>query len=118
MRDDLLPIARKVFQTMRDTVPVITSLPEINFRPINLMSLGLFYQGLTELYTSGNLSRQSYAEAYGYDLMSEFEKREDEKEVIKEMGLEEFAPVPHSNEPNTGGQTNKTTKKTTNTGTK
>lgn len=118
MREDLLPIARKVFQTMRDEVPVITSLPSVEFRPINLMSLGLFYQGLTELYASGNLSRQSYAEAYGYDLRTEFEKRGNEKELLDELGLEEFAPVPHSNEPNTGGQTKKTTTKTTNTGTK
>jgi hypothetical protein len=106
MREKLLPIVKTVYTEMQARNRVITALPEIKFKPINLMSLKVFYEGLAELYASGNLSRQSYAEAYGYDLQSELQKREEEQEVIEEMGLQEFAPVPHSNEP---GQTGKTT---------
>jgi hypothetical protein len=103
MRAALLPIIQKVYYEMRDRNDVVTSIPDLKFRPINLMSMQLFYTGLKDLYDSGNISRGAYDEAYGYDLRSEILKRKDEKDLIKETGVEEFAPVPHSNVPGQGG---------------
>ena len=103
MRRKLLPIANKIFTEMRRYNRVIKSLPVLKFKPINLMSMGLFYSGLVDLYQSGNLSRTDYAEAFGYDWLDQQEKRSDEQQVIEEMEVPEFAPVPHSNEPGRGG---------------
>ncbi len=109
LQRQLLPIAEKVFMEMRKYNKVMTTYPVVKFKPINLMSLQLFYDGLASMYESGNLSRADYNEAYGYDFTETQEKRADENELMKELGVEEFAPVPHSNEPTTPGQ--KTTPK-------
>lgn len=111
MRTNLLPIVRKVFAEMRHMNNNISTYPTVKFQPINLMSLRLFYEGLDKLYESGNLSRESYAEAYGYDLLTEYEKQQINEEVRKEMKLPEFAPVPHSNEPGGAPAGNKNSKK-------
>jgi hypothetical protein len=63
------------------------------------MSLRLFYEGLDKLYASGNLAREEYAEAYGYDLLTSFEKQKANEELREEMDLPEFAPVPFSEKP-------------------
>jgi len=99
MRNKLLPIAKKVFAEMRNRNTGISNYPNVKFRPINLMSLRLFYEGLDKLYASGNLAREEYAEAYGYDLLTSFEKQKANEELREEMDLPEFAPVPFSEKP-------------------
>ena len=111
MRNMLLPIIKKIFTEMKNVNRVMTIVPNIKFKPINLIGLKTFYEGLDSLYMSGNLSRYSYTEAYGYDLTTELDHRAVEKELIEDKGLEEFAPVPHSNEPKTGGTTAPKSKK-------
>lgn len=107
IRDQLLPIVNFIFYNMEKYNETIVRVPEdIKFKPINLMSLQLFFEGLQSLYESGNISRQSFAEAFGYDFNDEIDKRIDEQETIEESGLQEFAPVPHSNMP--GQQQNQT----------
>lgn len=110
LQRQLLPIAELVFKEMKKYNKVMTTYPVIKFKPINLMSLQLFYDGLATMYESGNLSRSDYSEAYGYDFVETQEKRADENELMSKLGVEEFAPVPHSNEPTTPGQTTKPTK--------
>lgn len=107
LQRQLLPIAELVFKEMKKYNKIMTTYPIVKFKPINLMSLQLFYEGLTSMYESGNLSRSDYSEAYGYDFVETQEKRADENKLMKELGVEEFAPVPHSNEPTTPGQTTK-----------
>ena len=99
LQRQLLPIAELVFSEMRRYNRVITNLPKVSFQPINLMSLQLFYEGLQVLYETGNLSRQSYTNAYGYDFRTEMQLREENEEVMKEMDLDPVAP---SNVPGAG----------------
>jgi hypothetical protein len=100
IRRKLLPIVSHIFREMRSKNPdILKNYPEYKFQPINLMSLSLFFTGIKELYSSGNLSRKSYTEAYGFDFQSEITSRSEEKDMLKELGLDEFAPLPHSNVP-------------------
>jgi hypothetical protein len=93
MRQQLIPIVKTIFEAVKDKNKVILNIPEIKFKPINLMSLRLFYEGLTSLYDSGNLSRTSYMEAYGYDITEEANSMEKEKELLKERNIEEIPPA-------------------------
>jgi len=85
---------------MRKYNSVLTTYPVVKFKPINLMSLQLFYDGLASMYESGNLSRTDYSEAYGYDFLDTQEKRAKEDEIMKELDVEPVAP---SNVPGAGG---------------
>ncbi len=106
MRNALLPIVRTIYREMRNNNRSITLVPDIiKWRPINLMSMSLFFKGLTELYNSGNLSRQSYDEAYGFELTTELENRVMEKDLFEEMGLEDVAPSNLPGAPNSGRPT-------------
>ena len=64
----------------------------------------LFFEGLKELYESGNLSRTSYDEAYGYNLNTELEKRVEENQTLDDLELDPVAPSnkPGANQP--GGE--------------
>ncbi len=97
----LLPIAQKVFFEMRRYNRVISSVPRISFKPINLMSLQLFYDGLQALYESGNLSRASYTKSYGFNYRTEMLQRAENEELIEELDLDPVAPsnVPGAGEP-------------------
>jgi hypothetical protein len=101
----LLPIAEKVFLEMRRYNRVIGSIPRVSFKPINLMSLQLFYDGLQTLYESGNLSRASYDKAYGFDYRTEMMQRAENEELIEELDLDPVAPsnVPGAGEPGRPG---------------
>lgn len=74
----------------------------IRFEEINLHEFTSFVTGLSELYNSGNLSRESYSKYFGYDINEELNKRADENAMLKEMGLTEFGPVPFSPAPAIG----------------
>lgn len=99
IQKQLLPIAEKLYLEMQRNNKVISQYPKIKFNPITVMSLSLLYEGIAELYNTGNISRRAYAEAYGYDIRVEFEQRKEEADVIEELGISEFAPVPFSEEP-------------------
>ena len=75
----------------------------LKFAPINLVSFGELVEGLTKLYETGNLSRDSYADAFGYDIEEEFRLKKEEKATMKKMGLDEFPQQPFSPPPNQGG---------------
>jgi hypothetical protein len=106
LQRQLLPIAKKVFMEMRNFNSVMTTYPFVKFKPINLMSLQLFYEGLSSMYESGNLSRSDYNEAYGFDFRDTQEKRAAEVELMDELGVEDVAP---SNVPGAGTSTTKPT---------
>jgi len=101
LQRQLLPIAEKVLLEMRRYNKVMTTYPIVKFKPINLMSLQLFYDGLTAMYESGNLSRTDYNEAYGYDFLETQEKRAKEEELMKKLGVDPVAPsnVPGAGQP-------------------
>lgn len=98
MREAIFPIVKSII----DTIVVenkLGGLPDIQFKPINMMAVTQFVTGLIELYNSGNISRESFDAAFGFDVYEELSKRADENTRIKELDLEEFAPVPFSNQP-------------------
>lgn len=86
----------------------LKSTPEISFMPIQLAEFGVFIKAITELYTSGNLSRESYASLFGFNIKDELLKRSEENKLLKEYKLDDFAPLPHSNAPNNNDPTKKT----------
>jgi hypothetical protein len=63
------------------------------------MAMSDFVAGIAELYNTGNLSREDYDAAFGYSFYEQVEKRVEEKEIMDEKNLDEFAPVPHSPQP-------------------
>lgn len=77
---------------------------DIRFEDINLREFDKYSTALSELYKSGNLSRDSYASFFGFNIHEEFKKRADENDELEELGLTEFGPVPFSPEPNTPGE--------------
>lgn len=103
----LLPLAKKVFSGLSEYNTEVSNIPEVEFKPISLMSLQIFYDGLKNLYDTGNLSRQDYAEAYGYELDDQLAKRKEADDLMKELKLEAFAPTPHSNAPGSPGRPTK-----------
>ena len=72
---------------------------ELRFLPINLNSFKYFVEALVKLYETANISRTSFAQAFGYNLDDEFELKKEEQEMIDSMGLEEFSPAPYSPQP-------------------
>lgn len=94
MRDSLMPIVEKVFYEVREQNNLISQLPDIEFKPINLLGLRLFFEGVQKLYETGNLSRTSFAESYGFNLSEELEKRQEEEQKLKSMGLDDTTPAP------------------------
>lgn len=113
LRSQLQPIIRAICYNIYKFNSKIKTIPEFVFKPISLMSLRLFYEGLNELYNTGNLSRKSYAEAYGFDLVGELEQRSEEQELFDILDIEEVAPsnVPGANAPAAPPVTKTKTKK-------
>jgi hypothetical protein len=99
LRRALLPIINTVYFELAKNNESINNVPVIEFKPINLMSMQLFFEGIKGLYETGNLSREDYSKAYGYILDEQLDKREHEDEKFKARSLQPFQPVPHSNEP-------------------
>lgn len=100
IRDSLLPIVKHIFREMQDHNRIIEEYPIIKFKPLNLMSMSIFFEGLAALYEAGNLSRESHMEAFGYDFTTEQNKRKTNEEYMKELGVEPVAP---SNKPGAVG---------------
>lgn len=102
MQSKILTIIRDIVQNVSDKNN-LPSAPEVRFSPIALHSFKNFVDGLRNLYDTGNLSRRSYDDAFGYNIDEELRQRADEQDTIKELKLEEFAPKPFSPQPNTPG---------------
>lgn len=91
----------------------LSEYPNIRFEPISLHNFADFITGLRNLYDTGNLSRTTFAGAFGYNFSEEAQQLEKDKKLMKSYGLEEFAPRPFSPQP--GGQTNEKPKGKTST---
>ena len=98
IRDDLYIIVEEIFHQIVERNG-FRGKPVIQFSKINLHDFLKFFDVLIQLYQTGNISRQTLVEQFGYDLNDEFDKRKDESEKLTKMGIQEFAPVPHSTTP-------------------
>lgn len=108
---------KKISKILQSVVKEVARLngfknyPQIRFSNINLHVFSDFVQGMNSLYESGSLSRTSYVEAFGYKLQEELVKLKEEKDMYKEYGLDEMAPLPYSPQPQSNNpqpQQNKT----------
>jgi len=77
----------------------LKTFPGTRFKPINLHSFSNFVEGMTSLYQTGNISRTSYTEAFGYNLEEELKTKSEENELMKELGVDEFPAQPFSPQP-------------------
>ena len=87
-----------------------SDFPEVTFRQLNLHEFASFVEALSKLYDTGNLSRASFAEIFGYRWKEEMKLREGEEKLMKELDLPEFQPQPHSQDPQQGGSPSPTKK--------
>lgn len=81
----------------------LKGMPEVSFKPVNLYALNDFVAMIKMLYDSGNLSRHTMTDSFGFDWNEEIEKKDDENTLMKEKQIGEFAPAPFSPQPNVPG---------------
>ncbi len=72
---------------------------KIRFTPLNLNDFRSFSEAIIRLYETGNISRTSFAKAFGYNLEDELELKVKEESAIKELDIPAFAPTPYSKLP-------------------
>lgn len=100
---------KKILQVIKEVVRRVAeennlkTAPEVKFKPLTLFDHGTLLQSLSDLYGAGNISRTTYASTLGYDWDDETALRKEEKDKLEELGLDEFAPKPFSNQPGQGG---------------
>jgi hypothetical protein len=99
----------KLLMVLKDIVYQISDrnklkdVPEVKFKKVNLYAVADFLQIMTALYDTGNISRETYDEAFGFDFIAEMDIKEDEQKLLEEKKLGEFAPQAFSPMPNTPG---------------
>lgn len=72
------------------------SVPEIQFKAINLTKFADFLQYLSKLYETSAISRTTLGNEFGYNFKAEVDLLGEEKELLKEKGLSEFGATPNS----------------------
>ena len=77
----------------------LKDFPKIKFNKINLNALEMFARAMSSLYDTGNLSRTSYLNEFGYNFEEEMNRRMKEQELMEDLGLSDFAPMPYSPQP-------------------
>jgi hypothetical protein len=105
MQRKLLIILRGIIKNIVEENK-LSDTPVVSFKPISIISFKAFIEGLRNLYDTGNLSRATYAGSLGYNLDEELRLRAEEKDKIKELGIEDFAIRPFTNQPGQPGVTN------------
>jgi hypothetical protein len=78
--------------------------PVVSFMPINLTAFKEYFDALSLLYNTGNVSRETYANALGIKWEDEMYKKSDENDLLKEKELGEFAPQAFSPQPGVPGE--------------
>ncbi|MEM0374082.1 MAG: hypothetical protein QXO96_05985, partial [Sulfolobales archaeon] len=93
-----------IIQTILDQVTEyngFTDYAEVYFKPMNLKDFVKFFDVLYKLYETGSISRKTLVDYIGLDLDKELENKVSEKDMYTKLGLDEYAPLPHSNTPDT-----------------
>lgn len=102
MQEDILKILSSIIKGTAEQNG-LTDFPSVRFEPISLRKFADFIAGLRNLYDTGNLSRTTFAGAFGYKFDEEAQQLKKDKEIMKEYGLDEFAPKPYSPQPKSSG---------------
>jgi hypothetical protein len=98
MRKNILKIIKAiVYETAK--LNNFKGLPVVSFENMNLHSFRDFVAGMTMLYDTKNISRTSVSAAFGYKWEEEVKQMAEEKKVMDELGIDEFAAKPYSPAP-------------------
>jgi hypothetical protein len=100
-RNKILGVLRQVVYDI-STKNNLTSVPEIEFKPINLFDFATYLSALQVLLDTGSLSRTSLAKVFGYSFEDELELRSEEQKALEASGVPEFQPTPNSRAPEIG----------------
>lgn len=80
----------------------------LRFKSINLRNFTDMVTAFGKLYDTGNLSRGSFDEAFGFEIEDELNKRKDENALLKELDLPEFNSQPFTPQAQTPSGNNST----------
>jgi hypothetical protein len=83
----------------------LSEVPRTRFEKINLHAFDKFVSGMVSLYNTGNISRETFSGAFGFNWEEEVKRRVNEQQTLKDNQLGEFAPQPFSPKPTIPGQT-------------
>lgn len=95
----LLPLVEYIIDEVIEENKLGGIPSKISFGDINLNDFNEYLEALAKLYESGNLSREAFATALGFNITEELNKRKEENDLLEKLGLEEFGPVPFSTSP-------------------
>jgi hypothetical protein len=93
---------RKVLEVIKEICMEVSkrngfkSVPDVQFRAINLHKFTEILQGLTKLYDVAGISRTSFGKELGFDFTTEVDLMEEEMNTLREKSLPEFGPTPNS----------------------
>lgn len=102
MQRQLLPVVEWILQDIAANNG-LKNYPKPRFSNINLHAFTDFVGAMTSLYNSGNISRTSYAQSFGFNWEEEMAKKEEEQELMDELDLPEFSQLPFSPQPGQQG---------------
>lgn len=108
MQKDLITIADGIVKEI-SVMNGFKNIPTIRFSKINISTFKNFVEAMNSLYETGNISRTSYDDAFGYNWEDEVDRKEFENKELEKRGLEEFSPMPFSNQPKNPKQKEKPT---------
>jgi len=103
MQKKLLPIAQAIMVETANSNN-LRDYPVISFEPVNLHAFATFVQAMISLYNTGNISRTTLDELFGFRWEDEMELKVDEQKIMEESDLPEFSPQPFSPQPGAGNQ--------------
>lgn len=78
--------------------------PEVSFEPLHLVEFKVFVDAISKLYDTGNLSRESFADIFGFTWEDEMDQKKKEQDILVASKLPEFAPQAFSPQPGGGTQ--------------
>ena len=113
IRKKLIRIVRNIFNTIASSNGFL-EIPKVDFNPINFVGFKDYIAGLNKLYESGNMSRTEYADVFGINFEDSMRTLTLDNNLIEELGLTEFAPLPNSREPLNVEKGNKSEEKSEN----
>jgi hypothetical protein len=101
---------RKITTVLQGIINEIASrnkfktVPEIEFEPLQLVDFKIFVEAVSKLYDTGNLSRESFSDIFGFTWEDEMENKKNEQKVLVDSKLPEFAPQAFSPQAGPAGQ--------------
>jgi len=104
MRNKILKVIKGIIKDVAESNR-LSDIPKVRFGEINLHSFATFVEGMVKLYETANISRTSFAGQFGYTWEEEVKQKALENDLMKKLGVEEFAPVSFSPQPQ-GGNNN------------